>query len=111
MIRTDETDGADKIPAYLISDVTVKNANAFQAYRSRAATSIKQHGGRYLVRGGPIDALEGNWAPTTIIVVEFPDIERARAWYRSPEYAAALTFRDDALNRNLILVAGTTGSD
>lgn len=94
------------MPAYLISDVTVKDAGAFQAYRSCAATSIEQHGGRYLVRGGPIDALEGSWVPTTIVIVEFPDIERARAWYRSPEYAAALAFRDDALSRSLILVDG-----
>ena len=94
------------MPAYLISDVSVKDAEAFQAYRSRAATSIEQHGGRYLVRGGPIDILEGSWAPTTIIIVEFPDIERAQAWYSSPEYAAALAFRDSALSRNLILVDG-----
>lgn len=94
------------MPAYLISDVTVKNADAFQAYRSRAATSIQQHGGRYLVRGGLIDALEGSWVPTTIIVVEFPDIERARSWYQDREYAAALAFRDDALSRNLILLDG-----
>jgi len=111
MTRANKTDGADKMPAYLISDVTVKDAEAFQAYRSRAATSIQHHGGRYLVRGGPIDALEGSWAPTTIIVVEFPDIERARTWYGSPEYASALAFRDNALSRNLILVDGITGSD
>ena len=94
------------MPAYLISDVTVKDAGAFQAYRSRAAASIERHGGRYLVRGGTVDVLEGSWAPSTIIVVEFPDIERARAWYASPDYASALAFRDDALSRSLILVDG-----
>ena len=97
------------MPAYLISDVTVKDAEAFQAYRTRAAISIEQHGGRYLVRGGPIDILEGSWASSTIIVVEFPDIEHARAWYCSPEYASALAFRDDALSRNLILLDGING--
>ena len=94
------------MPAYLISDVTVKDAEAFQAYRTRAAASIKQHGGRYLVRGGAVDTLEGSWTPTTIIVVEFPDLERARTWYGSQEYAAALAFRDDALSRNLVIVDG-----
>ncbi|MPZ32628.1 MAG: DUF1330 domain-containing protein [Rhodospirillales bacterium] len=92
--------------AYLISDVTVKDAAAFEAYRTRAAASIAQHGGRYLVRGGPIEALEGGWTPRAIIVVEFADLERARAWYRSPEYASALVVRDEALGRNLILVDG-----
>jgi len=58
--------------AYLISDVTARNAEAFQTYRTRAAASIEQYGGRYLVRGGPIEALEGDWTPRAIIVVEFP---------------------------------------
>ena len=50
--------------------------------------------------------LEGDWTPRVIIVAEFPDMERARAWYRSPEYASALDVRDKALSRNLILVEG-----
>jgi uncharacterized protein (DUF1330 family) len=92
--------------AYVISDVTMKNAEAVRTYRTRAAASIAQYGGRYLVRGGPIETLEGGWTPRNIIVVEFPDVERARAWYRSAEYAQALAVRDEALSRNLILVDG-----
>jgi len=98
------------VAAYLISDVTVRSAEAFQAYRTRAAASIEQYGGRYLVRGGSIETLEGVWTPRAIIVVEFDDVERARAWYRSPEYAAALAVRDEALSRNLILVDGVSAS-
>lgn len=94
------------MPAYLISDVTARDPEAFRIYRERAAASIAQHGGRYLVRGGPVEPLEGDWAPRTIIIVEFPDLERARAWYRSPDYASALALRDAALSRNLILVDG-----
>ena len=92
--------------AYLISDVTVRDAEAFQTYRTRAAASIARHGGSYLVRGGGIEPLEGTWEPRTIIVVEFPSMEQARAWYRSPEYASALEVRDQALGRNLVLVDG-----
>ena len=55
-------------------------------------------------------ALEGGWTPRTIIVVEFADLERARAWYRSPEYAEALAVRDEALGRNLILVDGISAA-
>ena len=95
---------------YLISDVTVQDGEAFQLYRTRAAASIAQHGGRYLARGGEVEVLEGAWMPRTIIVVEFPNIEQARASYRSPEYALALEVRDKALSRNLILVDGI-GSD
>lgn len=94
------------MPAYIISDVTIRDREAFEAYRTRAAASIAAHGGRYLVRGGDVETLEGNWQPGPLIVVEFPDIETARRWYRSEEYAAALEVRDAALSRNLILVEG-----
>ena len=96
------------MPAYVISDLTARDAEAFEAYRTRAAASIAHYGGRYLVRGGPIERLEGDWSPRAIVIVEFPDLERARAWYRSPEYALALDVRDQALGRNLILVDGVS---
>jgi uncharacterized protein (DUF1330 family) len=92
--------------AYLISDVTPRDNEAFRLYRTRAAASIAQYGGRYLVRGGEVDAVEGDWKPRTIIIVEFPDVDVARRWYRSPEYARALAIRNEALERNLILVDG-----
>jgi len=94
------------MPAYIISDLTIRDVVAIEIYRARAAASIAQHGGRYLARGGNIEVLEGTWQPRSIIVVEFPDSEQARAWYRSPEYASALEVRDTALGRNLILVDG-----
>ena len=94
------------MPAYIISDVTIRDREAFEAYRSRAAASIAAHGGRYLVRGGDVETLEGDWQPGPLIVVEFPNSETARRWYRSEEYAAALEVRDAALSRNLILVEG-----
>ncbi|MEZ2332843.1 DUF1330 domain-containing protein [Mesorhizobium sp. RCC_202] len=94
------------MPAYVISDVTIRDEETIEIYRARAAASIAAHGGRYLVRGGEVETLEGNWKPGPLIVVEFPDIETARRWYRSDEYAAALEVRDAALSRNLILVDG-----
>ena len=94
------------MPAYVISDVTFHDAAAREAYRTRAAASIARHGGRYLARGGAVETLEGSWRPRPLIIVEFPDMERARAWYRSPEYAQALAVRRTALDRNLIFVDG-----
>jgi len=91
--------------AYIISDVAIRDVEALAEYRSRAAASIARHGGRYLVRSGAVECLEGDWQPN-IIVVEFPDAASARRWYRSPEYAVALALRDRALTRNLILVEG-----
>jgi uncharacterized protein (DUF1330 family) len=92
--------------AYIISDVAIEDGAAIDIYRQRAAASIAQHGGRYIVRAGEIEVLEGAWRPRAIIIAEFPDMERARTWYRSAEYASALALRDEALSRNLILVDG-----
>ncbi|HEX3501451.1 MAG TPA: DUF1330 domain-containing protein [Stellaceae bacterium] len=92
--------------AYIISDLSARDPDSLQIYRARAAASIAQYGGRYLARGGAVETLEGSWRPEMIVVVEFPSIEQARAWYRSPEYATALAVRDKALTRDLILVDG-----
>jgi uncharacterized protein (DUF1330 family) len=70
--------------AYIISDVTLRDAAAVEIYRTLAAASIAEHGRRYLVRGGAIEVLEGEWTPRAIIIAEFPSMDAARAWYRSP---------------------------
>ena len=93
--------------AYIISDLSARDPDSLQIYRARAAASIAHYGGRYISRGGAIETLEGDWRPEMIVVVEFPSMEQARAWYRSPEYATALAVRDKALARDLILVDGT----
>jgi uncharacterized protein (DUF1330 family) len=92
--------------AYLISDITVRDREAFEVYRTRAAGAIRSYGGQYRARLGEVQVLEGSWNPSMIVVVEFPSMEQARAWYRSTAYAFALQVRDKALSRNLILVDG-----
>jgi uncharacterized protein (DUF1330 family) len=94
------------VSAYLISDVRVRDPEAFEAYRVRAAASITRYGGRYLARGGTIQILEGCWAPQAIVIVEFDTAAQAAAWYESPEYAEALALREQAPGRDLILVDG-----
>jgi uncharacterized protein (DUF1330 family) len=66
------------MPAYVISDVSARDQTALETYRTRAADSIARHGGRYIVRGGAIETLEGDWPPRAIVIVEFPDLESAR---------------------------------
>ena len=56
------------MPAYIISDLAVKDAAAIEIYRTRAAASIAQHGGRYLARGGAFEVLEGGWTPRSIVI-------------------------------------------
>ena len=92
--------------AYVISEVDVRDAAGFEAYRTIAAKAIARYGGRYLVRGGNAEAAEGGPPPKTLIVVEFPSMERLREWYASSEYAEALTVRRTALERRLIFVEG-----
>ena len=92
--------------AYVISEVDVRDAADFEAYRTIAAKAIAQYGGRYLVRGGAASVVEGGPPPKTIIIVEFPTMERLREWYASPEYAEALKVRRTALDRRLIFVEG-----
>ena len=92
--------------AYVISEVETLDAAAMETYRTLAAQSIAEHGGRYLVRGGAAEAVEGGPPPKTLIIVEFPSMARARAWYASAEYAEALKVRRTALERRLIFVEG-----
>ncbi|OCK55500.1 DUF1330 domain-containing protein [Bradyrhizobium sp. LMTR 3] len=92
--------------AYAISEVEMRDATDFESYRSIAAKAIAKYGGRYLVRGGAATLIEGGPPPKTIIVVEFPTMERLREWYASPEYAEALRVRQAALDRRLVFVEG-----
>jgi uncharacterized protein (DUF1330 family) len=92
--------------AYVISEVEVHDAAGFETYRTIAARTIAQYGGRYLVRGGAAELAEGGPPPKTIIIVEFQTMERLREWYASPEYAEALKVRRAALERRLIFVEG-----
>lgn len=91
--------------AFIISQVEVRDPQDFAAYRSIAEQSITRFDGRYLVRGGEQSVLEGHWRGRTVIV-EFPSVERARAWYESADYAPARALTEKALARNLVLVEG-----
>ncbi len=94
------------MPAYVISEVEVRDQAAMQAYRTLAAQTIAHYGGRYLARGGATELVEGGPPPRTIIIVEFPSMARAREWYASAEYAEALKLRRTALERRLMFVEG-----
>src|SRR5271156_5525503 len=92
--------------AYVISEVEPRDPVGWETYRSMAARTIAQYGGRYLVRGGAAEAAEGGPPPKTLIIAEFPSMQRLREWYASPEYAEALKVRQTALERRLIFVEG-----
>jgi uncharacterized protein (DUF1330 family) len=92
--------------AYVIAEVNVTDAKLYDEYRKRVPATVEKYGGRFAVRGGAVESKEGGWAPRRIVVLEFPSMEKARAWYHSPEYAPALALRLKAANAKLILVEG-----
>jgi uncharacterized protein (DUF1330 family) len=92
--------------AYVISEVEPRDAALFARYRAMAPATIERYGGRYIVRGGEADVVEGGPPAKTLVIVAFPSMARAREWYRSPEYAACLKVRAGALERRLIFVEG-----
>jgi uncharacterized protein (DUF1330 family) len=98
--------GGEPMPAYVIADVQVTNPGGYDFYRPLAAASIARSGGRFVVRGGKADLLEGTPAPERIVVIEFPDAETARRWYRSEEYQQALKIRQANSTARVILVEG-----
>jgi uncharacterized protein (DUF1330 family) len=94
------------MPAYVLVDITVKDAETYERYKQLAPPTIAAYGGRYLVRGGATEALEGTWTPTRIAVLEFPTVERAREWWNSPEYAPAKAMRQASAQTDMLLVEG-----
>jgi uncharacterized protein (DUF1330 family) len=94
------------MPAYLIAEIEVTDPAAFAEYGKRVPATIAQYGGRYLVRGGAVDALEGGWMPKRVVVLEFPTLDQARKWYRSPEYAPLIALRQKASRGKLVMVEG-----
>jgi uncharacterized protein (DUF1330 family) len=94
------------VAAYVISEVEFLDHEAAGAYRRLAADTIEKYGGRYLVRGGPSEHVEGHPSPKAIVIVEFPTMEIAKEWYNSSEYGEALKVRERALDRRLVFVQG-----
>jgi uncharacterized protein (DUF1330 family) len=96
-----------RMPAYVIADVrAVRDQDALVEYRRRNTDAVAHHGGRFLVRGGEAELLEGAWDTARIVVIEFPDTDAARAWWESEEYAPLKQIRRDASDTNIILVEG-----
>jgi uncharacterized protein (DUF1330 family) len=91
---------------YVIADIQVTDPAAYDEYRPLAAASVARVGGRFIVRGGKVDLLEGAPQPERIVVIEFPDLESARRWYDSEEYQSALKIRQAASRGRVFLVEG-----
>ncbi len=92
--------------AYLIIDVHVTDAQRYEDYKKLTPASLQPFGGKFIVRGGHTEALEGDWQPGRVVVVEFPSITQAKAWWNSEIYAPAKAIRQTASITRMILVEG-----
>ena len=94
------------MPAYIIAEVEVTNPVGYEAYRPLAGASIAQYGGKFIVRGGKAELVEGTKEPARIVVIEFADTAAAKRWYNSPEYQEALKIRLANSTGRVLLVEG-----
>lgn len=91
---------------YVIADLDVKDFEELSQYAEKAPATVAAHGGRYLVRRGKSEVLEGNWKPKLLSVLEFPSWEAAKEWYHSKEYRAIIDIRKRSAPTDLVMVEG-----
>jgi uncharacterized protein (DUF1330 family) len=94
------------VAAYVIVDLIVTDQPLMDEYRKRLPATLAAYGGKFLVRGGAHETIEGDWKPNRLVVVEFPSLEQAKRWYHSEEYREPLAIRLRAGRANLIMVEG-----
>lgn len=92
--------------ALIIVDIDVTDPVRYEDYKRLASASIAAWGGRYLVRGGESEVLDGDWTPRRLVVLEFDSVDQAKAWRASPEYAQAKAVREECARSNMIVVEG-----
>ena len=93
--------------AYVIVDIAVKDPLRYEEYKNLAESTVLEYGGKYIVRGKPVEVLEGNWLPKRLVVLEFPSVSRAKEWWSSAVYAGPKKLRHDTAESTMIVVEGT----
>ena len=92
--------------AYVIGEIEVSDPTTYEEYRKQVMAVVTKYGGKFIVRGGKVETLEGGWAPKRLVALEFPSMEQAQKFYRSPEYAPLIALRKKASRGKLIIVEG-----
>jgi len=92
--------------AYVIADIAVKDAETYAGYTAQTPDMVAKYGGKFIVRGGTLETLEGDWQPSRLVVLEFPSFEQAKTFYDSDDYAPLKAIRIGASDSKLILVDG-----
>lgn len=94
------------MPAYLFADIEVIDRDLYDEYRKGVPATVAAYSGRFLVRGGATQTLEGDWSPKRAVVLEFPDVATLQRWYASPEYAPLLALRKRAARSSVVVMEG-----
>ena len=92
--------------AFVIAQVDVTDPETYETYRQQVPETLKPYGGEFMVRGGALEVLEGEWAWPRCVILRFPDMERAKAWHSSAAYAGPKAIRQSASRGNLVVVEG-----
>ena len=92
--------------AYIVTQIDVRDRERYEDYKRLVPPTLAAYGGRFNVRGGAAETLEGEWSPGRIVIVEFPSAEQAREWWASDAYAPAKELRQATAHTRMILVEG-----
>jgi uncharacterized protein (DUF1330 family) len=94
------------MPAYIIVEIEILDPVGYEEYKQLAGATVKKYGGKYVVRGGKTEVLEGDWQPKRIVVLEFESAQRAKEWLNCEEYREPRKMRHHTARTNMILVEG-----
>jgi uncharacterized protein (DUF1330 family) len=92
--------------AYLIADVDVTDPAAYEKYKREVPATVERYGGTYLVHGGLVKVLEGDWEPHRLVIIEFPDMASLMTWYGSPDYSRLKAIRQEYANTRILALEG-----
>jgi uncharacterized protein (DUF1330 family) len=94
------------MPAYVIVETNISDPVQYEQYKAASPGAVAAGGGRFVVRGGELAVLEGDWNPSRLVVLEFEDLEAAKQWYESETYQEAKQLREGAARLNMVAVQG-----
>jgi uncharacterized protein (DUF1330 family) len=95
------------MPAYVIVETDIHDPEQYERYKAASPASVADGGGRFVARGGELAVLEGDWSPTRLVILEFPDLEAVKRWYESPGYQEVKALREGAADFRMVAVEGT----
>jgi uncharacterized protein (DUF1330 family) len=94
------------MPAFILVEIDIHDKAAYEEYKKLAPDTIKMYDGKFVIRGGKSEPLEGNWKPERIVMLQFPTVERAKEWWSSAAYEPAKKIRQSASSTKMLVIEG-----